>query len=95
MIREDDGYRRTRYPEPDDLAIYMDREGELLHVARIVELREGVTKESPRIPYAVSKWADWTGEVLHSVYDHPYDETCEPEIQYWTDWAPQGEGRTT
>ena len=50
-----------------------------------VELREGVVPESEPIPWAVSKWADWTGEVLHSVHDHPYQETFGAAIQYWTD----------
>jgi hypothetical protein len=69
------------------------RDGQILHVARVVELREGVAKESERIPWAVSKWQDWTGEVLHSVYDHPFDDTFGATIQYWTDRPAQGEAQ--
>jgi hypothetical protein len=86
IIKVDDAYRQTLHPQPDDLAFYVDQDGELLHVARVVEIRKGVTEESEPIPWAVSKWADWTGEVFHSVYDHPFHGTFEGvTVQYWTD----------
>lgn len=85
VIQVDDGYRLTRHPQPDDLVFYVEEDDELLHVARVVELREGVTKQAEKIPWAVSKWSDWTGEVLHSVYDHPFRPTFAVDIQYWTD----------
>jgi len=59
--------------QPDDLVLYLGGGRELLTCA-VVELREGVARQADPIPWAVSKWADWTGEVLHSVFDHPYHQ---------------------
>jgi hypothetical protein len=87
MIAADDGYRRAQHPQPDDLVFYVAADGELLHVGRIGELRQGLSPESQRLPWAVSKWSDWTGEVLHSVFDHPYSQPTYDNvtIEFWTD----------
>jgi hypothetical protein len=90
LIRGDDDYRQTTRPVVDDLVFYVARESGFLHVGRIVELRPGVTSESPPIPWAVSKWSDWTGEIFHSVFDHPYQHPDDDvTIQFWTDRPSQ------
>lgn len=85
-ILEDDGYRKTAHPMPDDVVLYADRQYGMLHVGRVVELREGVTPQSPRIPWVVSKWNDWAGEAIHSVVDAPFSaQGFDVAIEYWTD----------
>jgi hypothetical protein len=92
-ILGDDGYRRTQHPTPDDVALYRDPNVGILHVARIVELRHGITRDSRRIPWLVSKWDNWTGEVLHFEHDHPYrSQGFSVTIEYWTDRPAEGEG---
>ena len=62
-----------------------DRHG-ILHVGRVVQLQSGLGELSPPIPYVVSKWADWAGEVCHFVQHHPFREFgFEVGIEYWTD----------
>lgn len=96
MILADDGYRQTRHPQPDDLVFYLAAEGALLHIGRIVEVQQGVSPQSPGIPWVVSKWADWTGEVLHNVFQHPYrPPDFDVAIQYWTDRPKQGNATAT
>jgi hypothetical protein len=86
MILLEDGYRLTRNPVADDLVVYVERDQGILHVARVLEVRTGLTDESPRIPWAVSKWSDVSGEACHSVYDHPYrDFGFFVTIEFWTD----------
>ncbi len=87
MILLDDGFRETDTPVPDDLAIYVDKVQGILHIARVVELREGVTPESRRIPWVVSKWGLAGGEACHSVYDHPcsIEDGFLVAIEYMTD----------
>ena len=85
-ILVDDGYRETRSPMPDDLVIYSDQDGEILHIARVLELREGLTDESSDYPWVVSKWADWGGESCHFVHDHPLNAPgFTVSTNYWTD----------
>lgn len=90
-ILDDDGYRRTDEPIPDDIVLYLERERGVLHVGRILELREGITATSPRIPWVVSKWSDWGGEVFHHVSDVPFHtQGFDVRIEYWTDRPKQG-----
>jgi hypothetical protein len=92
MILADDGYRRTHHPQADDLVFYVDEDRRILHVGRILELRRGVSPDAAQVPWAVSKWSDWSGEVVHSVYHHPYDPRTYPAvIQYWTDRPTRSE----
>lgn len=86
MILAEDGYRVAREPVPDDLILYVEREQGILHVGRVVELKEGVTHDSRRVPWVVSKWGDFSGEVFHFEHDHPFREFgFVVSIEYWTD----------
>lgn len=86
MILSDDGFRKTSDPLPDDLVIYVEKESGILHIGRVVELKEGVTKESRRIPWVVSKWNDFSGEVFHLENDHPFQTSgFIVKVEYWTD----------
>lgn len=90
-ILEDDGYRRTDRPMQDDVVIYVDPKVGVLHVGRIIELR-GVTETPPRIPWVVSKWSDWSGEVVHHVKDVPFaGQGFDLTIECWTDRPNQGD----
>jgi hypothetical protein len=85
-ILDDDGYRRTDHPVADDLVLYVERNYGILHIGRIVEMRQGLTAESSRIAWVVSKWNNWSGEVCHFVLDHPWgDEGFDVTLQFWTD----------
>lgn len=85
QILSEDGYRRTHQPVQDDLALVV-QDGDIHHVGRVVELRSIVTG-SEAIPWIVSKWNDWGGEVLHSVRDLPFDRShgFDVVVEYWTD----------
>jgi len=85
QILREDGYRKTDAPVPDDLVIYLDSSSGILHMGRVASLVAGVSKESPKIPWIVSKWSDTTGEVFHNVYDHPYLQDFNTTIEYHTD----------
>jgi hypothetical protein len=86
MILSEDGFRQTRKPMPDDLVIYVEKDQGILHIGRIVELRAGLVEGSRRIPWIVSKWNDWSGEVCHFEHDHPLQELgFDVAIEYWTD----------
>ena len=90
-ILEDDGYRRTDQPMLDDIVLYVERERGVLHVGRIIELRQGVTETSPRIPWVISKWSDWSGEVFHHVRDVPFDmQGFDVNVECWTDRPDKG-----
>jgi hypothetical protein len=84
-ILADDGYRRTQNPKIDDLALVVQSE-EIYHVGRVVELRS-VSPGGMVVPWVISKWDDWGGEVLHNVRDLPYDKAqgFDVEVEYWTD----------
>jgi len=85
-IIADDGYRQTPSPMPDDIVIYSDPHGEILHIARVLELREGITEESSHYPWVVSKWSDWGGESCHFAHDHPFNTSgFVVSTNYWTD----------
>lgn len=94
LILDEDGYRRLaegESPVPDDLVLYLAQpEREIMHVARIVEVRPGVAAGSPGIPWAVSKWDAKSGEVMHSAYDVPYEAQYGSRgfklgIEFWSD----------
>lgn len=94
IILNDDGYRPLADDEvvcPDDLVLYVEEPvNEILHVARIVGIREGQPAGSLRIPWAVSKWNATSGEVMHSVYDVPYTEQgFRFRREFWTDRPSQ------
>jgi hypothetical protein len=85
-ILEDDGYRQTNEPMPDDLVFYVERKCGVMHVGRMIEEREGITQASDRIPWVVSKWSDWSGEVLHHIRDVPFEKQgFDVSIECWTD----------
>jgi len=78
----DDGYRRTRTPKEDDLTVYVDEQGQIAHVARIISLRPGVAATSDPIPVVVSKLNDMQGEFVHMFNSHPFGDVT---IEFWTD----------
>ena len=90
IILDEDDYRRigeNETPSPGDLALYIDKiDGEILHVARVLELRAGVAAHARRMPWLLSKWNASSGEVMHFAHDVPYGTQGIPfEIEYWTD----------
>jgi hypothetical protein len=70
-----------------DLVLYADEEtSEHIHVGMIMEMRDGVSRESPKIPWVLSKWNSTSGEVMHYVSDVPYGkQRIQAKIEYWTD----------
>jgi len=92
LILHEDGYRRLEEdeePVPDDLVIYIDvgpQKESFLHVGRVFQLRPGVIPASRRIPWVVSKWDSFSGEVLHDPHDVPYArQGFVVRREYWTD----------
>ena len=96
MVLADDGYRQLDQgepPAPGDLVIYRDREHGFLHVGMIAELRQGITAESPPIPWVLSKWDSTSGEVLHHFADVPFaKQGFALVIECWTDRPASGSG---
>jgi hypothetical protein len=89
-ILKEDGYRQLRdgeTPVAGDLVLYADEDvGDYLHVGMILEVRDGISRESPRISWVLSKWNSTSGEVMHHAHDVPYDMHEIPfRIEYWTD----------
>jgi len=89
-ILEEDGYRSLQdaeTPVTGDLVLYADEEaGEYLHVGMIMEMREGISRDAPKIPWVLSKWNSTSGEVMHHVHDVPYGrQEMRTKIEYWTD----------
>lgn len=84
-ILEDDGFRKTDSPISDDLVLYTDPKCGILHIGRVVSLAPGFTREGAKIPWIVSKWDDTSGEVCHSVFDHPFGTVFDVSIEYRTD----------
>jgi hypothetical protein len=84
-ILVEDGYRITLNPQVDDVALVVE-ESDVYHVGRVIELRS-VNPGSPSIPWILSKWDDWGGEVLHSVQDLPFDPSqgFNTQVEFWTD----------
>jgi hypothetical protein len=94
LILQDDGYRRLRSDEPPlagDLALYVDDENnDIIHVGLILEMRQGFTAETARIPWVLSKLDSTFGEVMHFVYDVTKfyaDLGFRIRVEYWTDRA--------
>ncbi len=91
VIFDDDGYRLLREnesPRVGDLATYWmpsNPRDTFLHVALIVEMKDGVTKASPRIPWVLSKMDSTSGEVLHHFNQVTFIEGVEHVVRYWTD----------
>ena len=90
VILKEDGYQSLQHaemPVTGDLVLYVDKEtAESIHVGMIMEMREGVSPESPKIPWVLSKWNSTSGEVMHHVHDVPYGRQEMPtKIEYWTD----------
>lgn len=86
LILADDGYRRTNEPVADDLILYVEKDQGILHIGRVLEVRAGITAGSRRIPWVLSKWNDWSGEVCHFEQDHPLRMPgFTVTIEYWTD----------
>jgi hypothetical protein len=88
----DDGYRKLGEGEPvypGDLALYWDAEPKVrsfLHVGMVTRLAEGISRESPLVPFVLSKWSDTSGEYEHNCYDHPYHQhTQRLVIEFWTE----------
>jgi len=85
-VFQDDGYRKTRSPREDDLAVYGDERGAIVHVAKIVRFQPGVASTSEPIPIVVSKLNDMSGEFVHAVSEHPFGDACgDVAIEFWTD----------
>jgi hypothetical protein len=90
VILVEDGYRplpQGEIPWCGDIAVYIDRdkEDEILHVARVYALDEGMTATSPRIPLVISKWNSTSGESLHRAFDVPYAREYNFELRFYTD----------
>jgi len=90
VILEEDGYRQladAEPPLPGDLAVYVDTVNtEILHVARVLEIREGVSAGSSTIPWVLSKWSSTSGEAMHLAHDVPYgNQGFSLKTEYWTD----------
>ena len=79
--------RDVETPVAGDLVLYADEDvGDYLHVGMILEVRDGISRESPKIPWVLSKWNSTSGEVMHHVHDVPYGRQGIPaKIEYWTD----------
>ena len=92
-ILEEDDFAETDTPIADDVVLYVDEDNdEIIHVARVVGLREGITPESSEIPWVVSKWGPISGEAIHFAHDVPYGrDGYRFRIEYWTD-RPMAEG---
>ncbi len=86
-ILKEDGFVKIDTPVADDIVLYVDEDNnEIIHVARVVELREGFTPESEKYPWVVSKWGPISGEAMHFVHDVPYEKDgYRFRIEYWTD----------
>jgi hypothetical protein len=96
LIIDDDGYRLLENDEPvfpGDIVAYVDeeKEGEILHVGRVYYLAEGLTPQSKRLPWVISKWNSTSGESLHSMYDVPYTASFRVGYKLYTD-RPAGTG---
>jgi len=96
VILADDGYRllpQGEDPFPADLVLYVNEEdNEILHVGQILELRKGLTTNSSRKPWVLSKLDDQSGEVMHWVEDVLYGKQgFSFKIEYWTDRAIERE----
>jgi hypothetical protein len=87
-ILNEDGYRLLspkETPSPGDLILYKESH-DYIHVGMIMEMCEGVTKDSTKIPRVLSKWNSIFGEVSHFEQDVPYDnQGLKTTIEYWTD----------
>jgi len=92
-ILQDDGYRLIGRENAytlvlqGDLVLYWDsfQQGRLfLHVGMVSEMRDGVTRESPRLPWVLSKWDDVSGEVLHHFKNVPFP-AGDFVVEFWTD----------
>jgi hypothetical protein len=93
LILRDDEYRRVQpgeAPQIGDLALYrLQGEARILHVGIVAEFRRvpaqlGVAA-ARSVPWVLSKWADWGGEVFHHVERVPLPSALPFEIEYWTD----------
>ena len=90
-ILSDDDYRAlegTESPKRGDLALYWESVSprrELYHVGIVFEVREGVTRESPRIPWVLSKLDATAGEVLHHYRQVTFIPGGSYEVEFWTD----------
>lgn len=96
VILQEDGYRllsSMEVPVAGDLVVYVDAAGEkhnFLHVGMILEMCEGVSSNSPRVPRVLSKWNSTSGEVVHFDHDTPFGKQgITARIEYWTD-RPSG-----
>jgi len=91
-ILSDDGYHDFENPacvNPGDLVAYTDREsGDIYHFAEIVRLDQFMENSRDSRLMALSKWDSTSGEVLHNVYETPYDLHRDVRIVFWTDRRP-------
>lgn len=89
-ILEDDGYRRVARAElcrPDDLVIYFTNNRDFLHVARVLNVEEGITSGSDSSLWVLSKWDDGSAEYEHYHTDVPFPVMSihDFDITFWTD----------
>jgi hypothetical protein len=92
-VLDDDGYKKLAtgaQVSPGDLVIYVNSpNGEMLHVAEVLELREGFTPASPKMAWVLSKWNSTSGEVMHYVHDVPFDAWgFQARPEFWTERKP-------
>jgi hypothetical protein len=92
LIFKDDGYRVIDPAKeslvPGDLATYWRPaypRPTFLHVGMIVEMRQGLTPQSPRIPWVLSKIDSTSGEVFHGVQNIEFIKGVNHLVIYWTD----------
>jgi hypothetical protein len=94
LILAEDGYVKLpagTLPMLGDLAVYWFRElQKIWHVGQVVKLQTleaDFTLQRPRtlIPYVLSKFSDWGGEVIHQAERIPPTSGCTSYTEYWSD----------
>lgn len=103
MIFIDDAYRILNAQSENicigDLIVYWasDASGmprrSFLHVGVVIELKDGPTGTSQKVPWILSKWNSTSGEIFHHYNDHPLLDYVpflerhkqKVDIEFWTD----------
>lgn len=92
LVLCEDGYRKVDNQNDvitGDIVVYRAKsDGEILHVARICEIRyldAGDGGEKILIPLALSKWDQKCGEDIHNLDDVNLNGGTEYEREIWTD----------
>ncbi len=94
-ILREDGYRQIMQPKVDDFVLYCDaKDKSYLHVGRVVNMLEGITPTSQRIPLVLSKWGHDLGECYHFAESHGFSHDFTIKIEFWTE-RPEHEPSTS